>query len=185
MSDRLRRATSLRFAIPFGAIAMGSSCTHQAATMTVSEAPSLPAYQLSAPLTRDRSSQDRTALHIAPDSAEERVSIDTHGRDVDVRDALQFLADRGGLSLVYSPDIDKRVRLKLIDVPVSQALQAVLAVAGLTLETVGPTKAPSTTSVVFYQLPVNVDSLSVDAIMKRFGVSRTVAEMIVDARSRP
>jgi len=34
------------------------------------------------------------------------------------------------------------------------------------------------------QLPVDVDSLSVDAIMKRFGVCRDVAEMIVDARPR-
>ena len=165
------------------AFVVGSSCAHAPApTMTVSEAPALPTYQMSTPVIRE----DRSPVHITADTiGGERVSIDTHGRDIDVRDALQFLADRAGLSLVYSSDINRRIRLKLTDVPVSQALQAVLSLAGLTLETVGGADHPApTTAVVFYQLPVNVDSLSVDAIMKRFGVSRDVAEMIVDARPR-
>lgn len=166
---------------PLGAVVIGSSCAHPPApTMTVREAPTVPTYQMSTPVIRE----ERSAVRITADTiGGERVSIDTHGRDIDVRDVLQFLADRGGLSLVYSSDINRRIRLKLTDVPVSQALQAVLSVAGLTLETVGgPDRPAATTAVVFYQLPVNVDSLSVDAIMKRFGVSRDVAAMIVDAR---
>lgn len=173
----------VRVAASIGAAVIGSACAHPPApTMTVSEAPMLPTYQMSTPVVRE----DRSAVHVTADTiGGARVSIDTHGRDIDVRDALQFLADHGGLSLVYSPDINRRIRLKLTDVPVAQALQAVLSTAGLTLETVGgPGRPTPTTVVVFYQLPVNVDSLSVDAIMKRFGVSRDVATMIVDARPR-
>lgn len=183
MSARVPSRRMLRIVAPIGAAVVASSCAHPPApTMTVSVPPALPTYQMSAPVIRE----DRSAVHITADTTGgERVTIDTHGRDIDVRDALQFLADRGGLSLVYSPDINRRIRLKLTAVPVSQALHAVLSLAGLTLETVGGPERPApTTSVVFYQLPVNVDSLSVDAIMKRFGVSRDVADMIVDARPR-
>ena len=117
-------------------------------------------------------------------AAELRVDIDTHGADVDVRQVLAFLADKGKLKLAFAPGINKKVRLQLHDVPVSQALQATLAAADLTLETTNGTapSAPSA-SVVFYQLPVNVDALSIEAIMKRFGVGRAVAEAIVQARA--
>ena len=60
----------------------------------------------------------------------------------------------------------------------------VLALADLTLE--NPNRAPLTptnNSVVFYRVPVNVDSLSVEAIMKAFGVGRTMAELMVQART--
>jgi hypothetical protein len=116
-------------------------------------------------------------------SVEEHVTIDTHGAEIDVRQALGFIASRSGFSLVYSPEINKKVRLQLIDVPVSEALQAVLSVAGLTLESTTPkAKAPTSSSVVFYELPVNVDSLSAEAIMKRFGVGRAIAELLVQNR---
>jgi len=36
---------------------------------------------------------------------------------------------------------------------------------------------------VFYEVPVNIDSLSVESIMKRFGVSRAVADVLVQART--
>jgi hypothetical protein len=119
-------------------------------------------------------------------ATEERITIDTHGADIDVRQALSFIASRSGFSLVYSPEINKKVRLQLVDVPVSDALQAVLSVAGLTLESTTPkARVPGSSSVVFYELPVNVDSLSADAIMKRFGVGRAIAELLVQARSKP
>jgi len=183
MTARRQPRDLIRAVVPVAAFVVGSSCAHPPApTMAASEAPALPAYQMSAPVIRE----DRSAMHISADtSGGPLVSIDTHGRDIDVRDALQFLADHAGLSLVYSPDINRRIRLKLTDVPVSQALQAVLSAAGLTLETVGGADRPKpTTAVVFYQLPVDVDSLSVDAIMNRFGVSRDVARLIVEARPR-
>ena len=116
---------------------------------------------------------------------EPTVTINTGDQDVDVRTALQVIAQTGGFSLVTSPDVKKRVRLHLVDVPVSEALSAVLKAAGLTLATSAAMTVPWNTSVVFYQLPVNVDSLSVDAIMKRFGVGRGLAELIIEGRKRP
>jgi hypothetical protein len=47
----------------------------------------------------------------------------------------------------------------------------------------GPrTDLPFDTVTVFYQLPANIDSLSVDGIIRRFGVSREMAELIAKSR---
>jgi hypothetical protein len=101
----------------------------------------------------------------------------------DVRLALEEIARAAGYSLSVSPKIvPKKVRLSLVNVPAPDALKAVLDAGQLTLGTGQGPKVPWNPSVVFYQLPVNVDSLSVDAIMKRFGISRDLAEMMVQAR---
>ena len=72
------------------------------------------------------------------------------------------------------------------NVPVSLALQTLLSLGDLTLETTTPgAKLPGIPSVVFYELPVNVDSLSAEAIMKRYGVGRAIADLIVAGRQRP
>ncbi len=155
---------------------------HQASPPAVLSPPALPLQQPTAePMT---TSAAMSAPLVTDTASEVRVDIDTHGAEIDVRQALAFLADKGKLSLVFSPEINKKVRLQLHDVPVSQALRAVLASANLTLENMNaPTTTGPTSSVVFYQLPVNVDSLSVEAIMKRFGVGRTAAELIVQTRA--
>lgn len=103
--------------------------------------------------------------------------------DWDVRLALEEIAKTAGYSLIVSPAVPARkVRLSIVNAPASQALAAVLETAQLTLEpTRGPTP-PWNPSVVFYQVPVNVDSLSANAIMKRFGVSRDIANLIVAGR---
>jgi hypothetical protein len=121
---------------------------------------------------------------LAPDTAREpHVVIDTHSRDEDVRPLLEFVARAGGYRLVYAPGLSRRVRVSLNDVPASVALTALLDLAGLTLEPITPSaKPPLNRPVVFYELPVNVDSLSADAIVKRFGVSQAVAEMLVKSR---
>lgn len=142
-----------------------------------------PQQQLSAP-SGQPASVSPAPLSRPGAGMEEHVTIDTHGAEIDVRQALSFIASHSGISLVYSPEINKKVRLQLIDVPVSDALQAVLAVAGLTLESTTPkTRGTGSSSVVFYELPVNVDSLSADAIMKRFGVGRVIAELLVQGRT--
>jgi len=166
------------------AAALSLAC-HRPPQVAMTGSPSSPAapqpeQQLSAP--------GGQALAVSPArpaaSTEERITIDTHGAEIDVRQALSFIASHSGINLIYSPEINKKVRLQLIDVPVSDALQGVLAVAGLTLESTTPkTKVPGSSSVVFYELPVNVDSLSADAIMKRFGVGRAVAELLVQGRT--
>jgi hypothetical protein len=168
-----------------GVVAVGlvalTACHH--APPAVSPPPAIPAQQqLSSP---PEFLSAATSPVSSPDTAAEvHVSIDTHGQEQDVRLVLAYLADQGKLSLIYSPEINKKVRLQLHDMPVSQALQAVLAASGLMLENLNGAKTSEpTSSVVFYQLPVNVDSLSVEAIMKRFGVGRTAAELIFQSRT--
>jgi len=157
------------------------ACRHTAPPV-MAPPPSLPAQQ---PLSVTTEVTTTKSSPIPADTnAEQPVSIDTHGGEIDVRQALAYIADAGKLSLIVSPEINKKVRLQLNNVPASQALKAVLEAAGLTLENLNATPAPErTSSVVFYQLPVNIDSLSVDAIMKRFGVGRTAAELMVQQRT--
>lgn len=115
---------------------------------------------------------------------EQHIDVDTHGAEVDVRSLLDFIARAGGFTLVYSSNLNRRIRITMDNVPVSVALETVLSLSGLTLESATPSmKVPGRQTIVFYQLPVNVDSLSADAIMRRFGVSQTVADMIVQART--
>ncbi len=162
-----------------------AACHHQP-TMKVEVAPPPVPHQQVTPPPISRPSTSPSAGLAVDTTTEARVELDTHGAEVDVRPILDFLASKAGISLIYSPDVNKKVRLHLIDVPVSQAIQSVLSVANLTLQsTNSASKVPSVPAVVFYQLPVNVDSLSADAIMKRFGVGRGVAELIVNARVKP
>jgi hypothetical protein len=102
----------------------------------------------------------------------------------DVRLALEEIAKDAGFSLIVSPKVPaKKVRLSLVNVPASAALKAVLDAGQLTLQGTNGMQIPWNPSVVFYQLPVNVDSLSAEAIAKRFGISRELAELMVKART--
>ena len=165
-------------------IALIAACTQQHAETTVRGTPAppaLPSAQLAPPVVVPVSG---AAL---PDpSREPRVDIDTHSRDEDVRPLLEFVARAGGYRLVFPTNLDRRVRVSLTNVPVSVALTTLLQAADLTLESTTPgTQPPPTRPVVFYELPMNVDSLSAAAIVKRFGVNPAVAEMIVTSRGKP
>ncbi len=106
---------------------------------------------------------------------------------VDVRIPLRMIAADGHYGLVVPPEVNKKIAITIDSVPVSVALREVLQAAGLGLvptQTQRP-RLPYDTTVVFYQLPVNVDSLSADAIVKRFGVGRDIAELIVLSRIWP
>lgn len=116
---------------------------------------------------------------ITPASVERRVSIDA--LNADVRAVLLALAEQGGVNIVVDPAVRSRITLSLHDVPVSAAIDAVMRQAGLQVAGDASFKSPYG-PVVFYQLPVNVDALDVEGIMKRFGVGREIAETIVRAR---
>jgi type II secretory pathway component HofQ len=150
--------------------------------MVVVNPPPLPQEQLAAPPSLP---PGRTAAVSKDTTVEYTVTVDTHGRDADVREILGFLGHAAGIRFVFSPDVNRKVRMTLADVPISTAIDAVLAEAGLTLEGTTSLKPPPTPAVVFYQIAVNVDSLSVESIMKRFGVGRAVAEAVVQARMKP
>jgi hypothetical protein len=126
------------------------------------------------------------AAVIASVTAEPLISIN-FPTPVDVRIPLRMIAAMGHYGLVVPPEVSKKIAVTLDSVPVSVALKAVLQGAGLALVPTEPQRArlPFDTAVVFFQLPVNVDSLSIDAIMKRFGVSRDIAAMLVLSRIKP
>ena len=108
--------------------------------------------------------------------------VDLELVDAPVRLVLQRLAEIGGLQLVIPASLDKTISVQYVRVPVSVALNDVLRRSGLRLGSGPATNLPYDTVTVFYQLPANIDSLSVDGIMKRFGVSRAMAELIVKSR---
>lgn len=108
--------------------------------------------------------------------------VDLEMVDAPVRLVLQRLADIGGLQLVIPPNLNRTISVQYVKVPVSVALNDVLRRSGLRLGAGPARNLPFDTVTVFYNLPANVDSLSVEGIMKRFGVSRSVAELIVKSR---
>jgi hypothetical protein len=140
--------------------------------------PRLPA----APLSEPPLIAETSTPAASPVSVPEKL-ITLNG-DWDVRLALEEIARTAGYSLVLSPKIAaKKVRLSLVNVPASEALKAVLDAGELSLAASTGIRVPMNPSVVFYQLPVNVDSMSVGGIMKRFGVSQEIAEMILKGRT--
>jgi hypothetical protein len=157
-----------------GMAACQSPSASPARTTTV---PALRAEPLAEPLVATPAPERTDTMHAAPEQ------MMTLTGEWDVRLALEEIAKTAGYSLIVSPAVPSRkVRLSIVNAPASQALAAVLETAQLTLEpTRGPTP-PWNPSVVFYQVPVNVDSLSADAVMKRFGVSRDIANLIVSGR---
>jgi hypothetical protein len=102
--------------------------------------------------------------------------------DSDVRLVLQKIAEIGKLDLIISGGIRKKISVEYYHVPVSVALKDVLARTGLRLGYGTSAPLPFDTVTVFYRLPANVDSLSVEAIMRRFSVSRDLADLIVKSR---
>lgn len=174
---------SRRSLLPLASVAAAIGCHRAPPPPVVGPPPALP-QQFSTTVVTEQLSPGTTYQLLTRNTPEEHVQVETYGRDVDVRDILTFLGQRAGLRFVFAPEINRKIRVSMNDVPVSLAIQTVLSLANLTLEGSTPGQRPLATSVVFYELPVNVDSLSADAIMKRFGVGRTVAEMLVEARAR-
>ena len=114
------------------------------------------------------------------EAAEPRVTLEMS--DAPVRLILQRLAEIGNLELVIPPNLNRTLSVQYVNVPVSVALKDVLSRSGLRLGTGPAANLPFDTVTVFYRLPANIDSMSVEAIVRRFGVSRAMAELIVASR---
>lgn len=168
-------ATAGRASIGAVATLLLAGACHHASPPVVAAPPAITEPQIAPPLPRQPVAPADTA-------GETRVTVDTHGRETDVRDILGFLGQTAGVNFVFSPQVDNKIRITLTDVPLSQAIEAVLSVAGLTLEGTTSANPPAKPAVVFYKIPVNIDSLSVESIVKAFGVGREVAELLVQAR---
>lgn len=138
----------------------------------------LPELPMTAALTprperADRAPRDGRLLDFMPPGE----PITLQAQDADVRALLIAFADAAGINMVLDPEIAGRVTVNLVEVPVRDAIEAVLAQAGLGIapDVVEPPLGP----VVFYVLPVDVDEASAELIAARFDVSLELARVIV------
>jgi len=100
----------------------------------------------------------------------------------DVRTLLPALAAASGVNLVMGPDVRGTVTVHLVDVPADEALRAVIAAAGLSID--NPAALRPWGPTVFQQPPLNINTATVEEIKARFNVSTRVAETIIAARPR-
>jgi hypothetical protein len=102
--------------------------------------------------------------------------------DAPVRLVLEQIARVAKMELIIPSSINKTISVQYVHVPASVALRDVLTRSGLRLGAATAAPLPFDTVIVYYRLPANVDSMSSDAIMTRFGVSRAIADLIVRSR---
>lgn len=142
--------------------------------------PVIPVYQIALPADSSPSGLVRSNSRdpLAGISSTKRITVTAANQDV--RTLLLWMAEQAGASMVISPDVNARVTVSFQDIPVVDAMRAVMAEAGLSV-LVGPLEAPWP-PVVFYQLPVNVNVASAESIAARFGVSLELAKFIVESR---
>lgn len=112
------------------------------------------------------------------DSVVRRMSV--HATDTDVRSLVMGIAAQGGLNVVVSPEVRSRISIWVDDVTPLDALTAVMTAAHLSL---APTKLSAPWGpAVFFQPAVNIDSMSVAQLQRRFDIMRETAEFIVQSR---
>jgi len=101
--------------------------------------------------------------------------------DADAKTLLIAIAKEADMNIVVSSDVRSRVTINMKDVAASDAIAAIMEAAGLSVE--ASPKGSMLPAVVFYQLPLDVNKASTDAIVARFGVSKELAEFIVASRT--
>jgi hypothetical protein len=109
--------------------------------------------------------------------------VSVHATNAEARTLLVAVAREAGLDLVVDGDVRARVSVSLTDVPAADAIRAIVESAGLAIA--GPSMTGAVASVVFYQLPVNIDRASAATIAARFGTSIELANFIVESRPLP
>jgi hypothetical protein len=177
--ERSRLARAVPGLVASAAVVAGG-CFHRGGPEPTPPSPKLPVPQVVAPVG---SLSPPTLLTSGTDAEAPEPYIESlTAVDSDVRLVLQKIAEIGKLDLIIPGNIKKTISVRYVHVPVSVALKDVLARSGLRLGTGTSAPLPFDTVTVFYRLPANVDSLSVEGIMRRFGVSREIAGLIVKSR---
>lgn len=124
-----------------------------------------------------------TNARTAPNAVQGAASrITLSASNVDVRELLPAIASAAGVSMVMAPDVRGRVTVHFVNADARDVLRAVIEQVGLTVgpvELIAPFPRP-----VFHDLPVNINEASAAAIRLRFGISASLAELIVDSRPR-
>lgn len=133
---------------------------------------------------------DTSRLTIAPARAKDPIGdlrasklVSLTASNADARTILLWLAQQAGVSLVVAPDVTARISVSFTDVPAGDAIRAIIAEAGLSI--LAPGLMSPWPPVVFFERPVNVNDVSVESIVARFGVSKEMARWIVESRPRP
>jgi len=157
-------------------------CFHRSAIEASPPSPIVPVQQIVAPPANTSAAAPGARVTTSAAESTEPYVESLILVDADVRLVLQKIAEIGKLDLIVPGNIRKTISVRYVHVPVSVALKDVLTRSGLQLSTGAIAPLPFDTVTVFYRLPANVDSLSVDGIMKRFGVGRAIAELIVQSR---
>jgi Outer membrane protein beta-barrel domain len=109
-----------------------------------------------------------------------RVSV--NAQDADVRSLILLIARQGGVNVVVDPEVSGRVSISLTDVPVADALRAVIESAHLSVASA--TSGRAQPAVVFYQLPVNVNTAPASVIAARYGVSDELARWVAENQTK-
>ena len=120
------------------------------------------------------------AIVLMPPDEPDRL-ITLTATNVSVRELLPLLAEAADIDLVLAPEVEGRVSVQFRNVPAAEALDAVLSQAGLGSPP-PPLTVPWIPAVVFYELPVNVNTADALTLQRRFGISAAAAEMIVASR---
>jgi type IV pilus secretin PilQ/predicted competence protein len=85
-------------------------------------------------------SKPQTASVAAPEAVDktytgQKISLDF--KDADIKNVFRLLAEVSGLNLIVTPDVNRRVTIRLIEVPWDQALDLLVDTNGLIKEQVG------------------------------------------------
>ena len=173
----------VRYALGLSVALLVLGCKlHRGSTAVTRPLPEIPVYEI-AP-----TDSAHLAITAAPSRdpitelrATKRVSLTAS--NADARTLLLWLAEQAGVSLVIAPDVTARVSVSFTDVPAGEAMRAIIAEAGLSL-LASDLRRPWP-PVVFFERPVNVNDVSAESIVSRFGVSLELAKWIVESRPRP
>jgi hypothetical protein len=149
-----------------------------AAATVVPTAPGLPPL---APISGGVITEAPVSSELAPASTAKRVSLTAV--DADARSLLIAIAGEAGVNMVVSNDVRQRVSVSFKDATADEAIRAIIAQAGLTI--VDPPSARALPTVVYYQLPLNVNDAPVESIAARFGVSAELARWLAENRTSP
>lgn len=127
----------------------------------------------------DREPEAPAIVLTPPDEPDRLITLTA--TNVSVRELLPLLAEAADIDLVLAPEVEGRVSVQFRNVPAAEALDAVLSQAGLGSPP-PPLTVPWIPAVVFYELPVNVNTADAFTLQRRFGISAAAAEMIVASR---
>lgn len=100
--------------------------------------------------------------------------------NADLRALILALADALDYDIVLDPEVRGRVSVRFDGVPADVALGAVLDAAGLSIAAGGI--KPPYGDVSFYPVPIDVELADLETLMRRYGISRELAEWVVRSR---